>query len=163
MCNKLKLLKHAWAIFTGLRESCAHPQMVHMDIKSANVLLQDKTCRVAKIADLGISRYLMEGSVLDYTLRGAPDAVFVLCNVVNSATEVLRADLQDCKNVSCRPVGLQEPRALCCIAVAGLASALQQSNLCSCCARHASLHVARAGYRPGRSADGKNRRVQARA
>ena len=45
--------------------------MVHMDIKSANVLLLDKTCRVAKIADLGISRYLMEGSCLPYTRRGA--------------------------------------------------------------------------------------------
>ena len=45
--------------------------MVHMDIKSANVLLQDNTCRVAKIADLGVSRYLVEGSLFDITIRGA--------------------------------------------------------------------------------------------
>lgn len=51
-------------------EWCGKRQVVHMDIKSANVLLQDKTCRVAKIADLGVSRYLVEGSLLDYTLRG---------------------------------------------------------------------------------------------
>ena len=44
--------------------------MIHMDIKSANVLLQDKTCRVAKIADLGVSRYLVEGSLIPYTFRG---------------------------------------------------------------------------------------------
>ena len=56
---------------TDLYECCGKRQMVHMDIKSANVLLQDKTCRVAKIADLGVSRYLVEGSLLDYTLRGA--------------------------------------------------------------------------------------------
>ena len=41
--------------------------MVHMDIKSANVLLQDETCQVAKIADLGVNRYLVEGSLLKYT------------------------------------------------------------------------------------------------
>ncbi len=45
--------------------------MVHMDIKSANVLLQDNTCQVAKIADLGVSRYLVEGSLVNFTLRGA--------------------------------------------------------------------------------------------
>ena len=53
-------------------------QIFHMDIKSVNVLLQDKTCRVAKIADLGISKYLVKGSLLDYTYRGmeAYDCVF---------------------------------------------------------------------------------------
>ncbi len=45
--------------------------MVHMNIKSANVLLQDNTCQVAKIADLGVSRYLVEGSLIDFTLQGA--------------------------------------------------------------------------------------------
>ena len=53
--------------------------MVHMDIKSANVLLQDKTCRVAKIADMGVSRYLMEGSLLDYTLRGVVHQTLCSC------------------------------------------------------------------------------------
>ena len=42
-----------------------------MDIKSANVLLEDKTCQVAKIADLGVSLYLKEGSLFPYTFRGA--------------------------------------------------------------------------------------------
>ena len=45
--------------------------MVHMDIKSANVLLQDDTCQVAKIADLGISRYMVKGGLVDITVRGA--------------------------------------------------------------------------------------------
>ena len=45
--------------------------MVHMDIKSANVLLQDNTCQVGKIADLGVSRYLVEGSLINFTLKGA--------------------------------------------------------------------------------------------
>ncbi len=44
-------------------------QIVHMDIKSVNVLLQDRSNRVAKIADLGVSKYL-KGSLLDYTYRG---------------------------------------------------------------------------------------------
>ncbi len=43
---------------------------MHMDIKAGNVLLQDKTCRVAKVADLGISKYLIKGSLLEYTYRG---------------------------------------------------------------------------------------------
>ncbi len=55
-------------------------QVVHMDIKSANVLLQDDTCQVAKIADLGVSRYLVEGSLIDFTLRGArPRCNLTLC------------------------------------------------------------------------------------
>ena len=45
-------------------------QLVHLDIKSPNVLLQDKVWLVAKIADLGISKYLVEGSLLDFTFRG---------------------------------------------------------------------------------------------
>lgn len=44
-------------------------QLVHLDLKSANVLLQDKNFSVAKIADLGLSKYLGECSVLDHTMR----------------------------------------------------------------------------------------------
>ena len=62
-------------------------QLVHLDIKSPNVLLQDKVWLVAKIADLGISKYLVEGSLLDFTFRGAPiylhvgqQGVCVLCS-----------------------------------------------------------------------------------
>ena len=55
-------------------------QMVHMDIKSANVLLQDATGQVAKIADLGVSRYL-EGSLVDHTLRGVPTFGYVCANM----------------------------------------------------------------------------------
>ena len=42
-----------------------------MDIKPANILLQDRTCKVAKIADLGVSRYMVEGSLSTITFRGA--------------------------------------------------------------------------------------------
>ena len=52
-------------------ECCDGWQLVHMDLKSPNVLLQDKNCLVAKLADLGISKYLLEGSLLDLTMRGA--------------------------------------------------------------------------------------------
>ena len=45
---------------------------MHLDLKSPNVLLQDKHWLVAKIADLGVSKYLVEGSLLDFTMRGAP-------------------------------------------------------------------------------------------
>lgn len=41
-----------------------------MDIKPANILLEDSSCRVAKIADLGISRCLVEGSLSTITSRG---------------------------------------------------------------------------------------------
>ena len=44
-------------------------QLIHFDLKSANVLLQDKNWNVAKIADLGLSKYLLEHSVLDLTAR----------------------------------------------------------------------------------------------
>ena len=53
--------------------------MVHMDIKSANVLLQDDLCQVAKIADLGISRYLVKGGLVDITLRGASHFAISIC------------------------------------------------------------------------------------
>ena len=39
-------------------------QIVHMDLKSPNVLLPDRNCLVAKIADLGLSRQIAEGSLL---------------------------------------------------------------------------------------------------
>ena len=45
-------------------------QVVHMDIKPANILLEDSSCRVAKLADLGISRYLVEGSLDTVTSCG---------------------------------------------------------------------------------------------
>ena len=54
-----------------LRSAAGGRQLVHMDLKSPNVLLQDKNCLVAKLADLGISKYLLEGSLLDLTMRGA--------------------------------------------------------------------------------------------
>ena len=44
-------------------------KLVHLDLKSANVLLQDKSFSVAKIADLGLSKYLGECSMLDHTMR----------------------------------------------------------------------------------------------
>ena len=46
-------------------------QLVHFDLKSGNVLLQDKRFRVAKIADLGLSKYLLERSVLTNAYRVA--------------------------------------------------------------------------------------------
>ena len=61
---------------------CASPdrlrvlrQLVHLDLKSANVLLQDKNFSVAKIADLGLSKYLGDCSVLDHTMRARPHAL----------------------------------------------------------------------------------------
>ncbi len=45
-------------------------QLVHLDLKSQNVLLHDKNFLVAKIADLGLSKYLVEGSLLEFTMRG---------------------------------------------------------------------------------------------
>ena len=44
-------------------------QVVHMDIKPANILLHSS--RVAKIGDLGISRYLVDGCLSTITSRGA--------------------------------------------------------------------------------------------
>ena len=48
-----------------------------MDLKSANVLLQDKNYLVAKIADLGLSRQIAEGSVLTNSGHGVllPDCI----------------------------------------------------------------------------------------
>ena len=40
-------------------------QLVHLDLKSQNVLLHDKNFLVAKIADLGLSKYLSERSLLN--------------------------------------------------------------------------------------------------
>ncbi len=54
----------------GTEECCVGRQLVHLDLKSPNVLLQDKNWLVAKIADLGVSKYLVEGSLLDFTMRG---------------------------------------------------------------------------------------------
>lgn len=48
---------------------CTLRQLVHLDLKSANVLLQDKNFSVAKIADLGLSKYMGDCSVLDHTMR----------------------------------------------------------------------------------------------
>ena len=45
-------------------------QIVHMDLKSPNVLLQDRNCLVAKIADLGLSRQIAEGSLLTNSGHG---------------------------------------------------------------------------------------------
>ena len=47
-------------------------KLVHLDLKSANVLLQDKNFSVAKIADLGLSKYLGECSMLAHTMRVRP-------------------------------------------------------------------------------------------
>ena len=41
-----------------------------MDLKSANVLLQDKNYLIAKIADLGLSRQIAEGSLLTNSGHG---------------------------------------------------------------------------------------------
>ncbi len=64
---------------------------MHMDIKPANILLQDRTCRVAKIADLGVSRYLAEGSLSTITSRGAP-RLLQLCQLLS---------LHGCRHVMC--------------------------------------------------------------
>ena len=48
---------------------------MHFDLKSENVLLQDKNCLVAKIADLGMSKYVMEGCSL-VTAYGQGTPVF---------------------------------------------------------------------------------------
>ena len=103
LCGKQKLLNMLGPCFKLNHGSCAHRQLVHMDIKSANVLLQDKTCRVAKIADMGVSRYLVEGSLLDYTLRGAVHQALSLCfgKSGHHAADPIYADRQDCKYVPC--------------------------------------------------------------
>ena len=71
-CHPLDLVfclsQHGLDVVSGL---CMGWQLVHIDIKSPNVLLQDKVWLVAKIADLRISKYLVEDSLLDFTFRGA--------------------------------------------------------------------------------------------
>jgi serine/threonine protein kinase len=59
---------------------CVGPgaQLVHLDIKSANVLLQDATFEVAKLADLGVSKYLDHGD--QYRKSWRPGAHF-LCQL----------------------------------------------------------------------------------
>ena len=49
-----------------LHAECRHrgQQMVHLDLKCANVLLPDRHWSVAKIADLGVSKLLAEGGHL---------------------------------------------------------------------------------------------------
>ena len=48
-----------------LKETSPLPadQVVHMDIKPAKILLEDSICRMARSADLGVSRYLVEASL----------------------------------------------------------------------------------------------------
>ena len=53
-----------------LPSRCLARQIVHMDLKSPNVLLQDKNCLVARIADLGLSRQIAEGSLLTNSGHG---------------------------------------------------------------------------------------------
>lgn len=50
-----------------------------MDLKSPNVLLQDKNYLVAKIADLGLSRHIAEGSLMTNLGQGAHVLVYKLC------------------------------------------------------------------------------------
>lgn len=61
-----------------MKACCMGWQLVHLDIKSPNVLLQDRVWLVAKIADLGISKYLAEGSLLEFTFRGASVPFFAV-------------------------------------------------------------------------------------
>jgi len=53
----------AWRWLRPVQKQLVVPgaQLVHLDIKSANVLLQDATFAVAKLADLGISKSLDQG------------------------------------------------------------------------------------------------------
>ena len=68
----LELLKWGTAtVCTSVSDMPSAWQLVHMDLKPANILLQDKNCLVAKIADLGLSSYLAEGSLLTNHGRGA--------------------------------------------------------------------------------------------
>ncbi len=52
-------------------------QLVHLDIKSANVLLHDATFAVAKLADLGVSRYLVQGDQSRQGWRGVGAQLFL--------------------------------------------------------------------------------------
>ena len=49
---------------------CAALQLVHCDLKSPNILLKDSSFREAKIADLGLSKYMLENSLLTIQLHG---------------------------------------------------------------------------------------------
>ena len=57
-------------VLSGGHDHVPGDQVVHMDIKSANILVDDIDCRVAKLADLGVSRYLIEGSLDTITSCG---------------------------------------------------------------------------------------------
>ena len=50
---------------------CLARQIVHMDLKSPNVLLRDRSYLIAKIADLGLSRQIAEGSLMTNCGHGA--------------------------------------------------------------------------------------------
>ena len=53
----------------------AGAQVVHLDLKSSNVLLDSTDARLAKVADLGVSKFLAEGSRLELSqLPGAAPA-----------------------------------------------------------------------------------------
>ena len=54
-----------------------------MDVKSPNVLLQDRNYLVARIADLGLSQWIAEGSLL--TNRGH-GVLLLFCSFVSFAT-----------------------------------------------------------------------------
>ena len=60
----------ATLMLRGRPDQETNDQVVHMDIKPANILLDDINCRVAKLADLGVSRYLVEGSLDTITSCG---------------------------------------------------------------------------------------------
>ena len=53
-------------------------QLVHFDLKSSNVLLQDKEFSAAKIADLGISRYVVKDIAGDFCTHHGRG--MLLCN-----------------------------------------------------------------------------------
>ena len=57
-------------VLSGRHDHEPADQVVHMDIKPANILVDDIDCRVAKLADLGVSRYLVEGSLDTITSCG---------------------------------------------------------------------------------------------
>ena len=55
-----------------------------MDLKSPNVLLQDRNYLVAKIADLGLSRQIAEGSLLTNSGHGVHLLIHELCPLATS-------------------------------------------------------------------------------
>ena len=62
-------------------------KLVHLDLKSANVLLLDKSFNLAKIADLGLSKYLGECSMLDHTMRARLHSLHCRYQVVGYAKQ----------------------------------------------------------------------------